>query len=147
MAVTSETETLWDNFHTARKRNESRPGVKHVDGDSLYRIASITKTFTVLGILYQYQAGRLELDAPISKYIPELRGSIIPVGRFYVWDSLLQTLIAVGISDQILPLFHSLYSIYLLTTLCFGSSGTILRCEYWRVSFLAYLETSHKVMC
>jgi CubicO group peptidase (beta-lactamase class C family) len=76
VAVTSETETLWDYFHTARKRNETRPGVPHVDGDSLYRIASITKTFTVLGLLYQHQGGRLDLDTPISKYIPELSGEI-----------------------------------------------------------------------
>lgn len=76
VAVTSQTETLWDYFHTARKRNESRPGTSHVDGDSLYRIASITKTFTVLGLLYQYEAGRVELDAPISKYISELSGAI-----------------------------------------------------------------------
>ena len=80
VAVTSETETLWDYCHTARKRNESRPGKAHVDGDSLYRIASITKTFTVLGLLYQHQAGRLELDSPISKFIPELSGDI-PVSK------------------------------------------------------------------
>jgi CubicO group peptidase (beta-lactamase class C family) len=80
VAVTSETETLWDYFHTARKRNESRPGVDHVDGDSLYRIASVTKTFTVLGLLYQHQTGRLELDSPISKFIPELSGDI-PVSK------------------------------------------------------------------
>lgn len=76
VAVTTETETLWDTFHTARKRNSSRLGVYQVDGDSLYRIASITKTFTVLGLLYQHQAERLELDAPIKKFIPELGGQI-----------------------------------------------------------------------
>ena len=80
VAITSETETLWDYFHTARKRNESRPGAAHIDGDSLYRIASITKTFTVLGLLYQHQTGRLELDSPISKFIPELSGDI-PVSK------------------------------------------------------------------
>ncbi len=80
VAITSQTETLWDYFHTARKRNESRPGVAHVDGDSLYRIASITKTFTVLGLLYQHQAGKLELDSPISKFIPELSGDL-PVSK------------------------------------------------------------------
>ena len=76
VAVTSDTETLWDTFHTARKRNKTRPGVNHVDGDSLYRIASITKTFTVLGLLYQHQTGRLHIDDPIKKYIPELEGAI-----------------------------------------------------------------------
>lgn len=74
--VTSETDTILGGYHTARKRNETRPGVKRVDGDSLYRIASITKVFTVLGLLYQYEDGKVELDAPISKYIPELSGNI-----------------------------------------------------------------------
>ena len=76
LEVTSNTESLWSNFHTARKLNSTRPGVKHVEGDSLYRIASITKTFTVLGLLYQHEAGNLSLDSPISKYIPELGGEI-----------------------------------------------------------------------
>ena len=74
--LTSNKELLWSHFHTARKRNETRPGVKHVDGDSLYRIASISKTFTVLGLLYQHEAGDMRLDKPISDYILELSGEI-----------------------------------------------------------------------
>lgn len=70
--VTSNTKSLWSHFHTAREQNATRPGVKHVDGDSLYRIASISKVFTVLGILQQHEAGNLSLDDPISAYIPEL---------------------------------------------------------------------------
>jgi CubicO group peptidase (beta-lactamase class C family) len=73
--ITSGSESLWSHFHTARKQNESRPGDKVVDGDSLYRIASITKTFTVLGLLYQHDEGNLNLDTAISEYIPELAGS------------------------------------------------------------------------
>ncbi|KAK3714048.1 hypothetical protein LTR37_008077 [Vermiconidia calcicola] len=78
--VTSSHESLWSQYHTARKRNESRPGAERVDGDSLYRIASITKVFTTLGLLYQYEAGNLDLQSPISKYIPELavNGGEIP---------------------------------------------------------------------
>jgi CubicO group peptidase (beta-lactamase class C family) len=70
--VTSQTKDLWSHFHTARKRNESRPGVEKVDGDSLYRIASISKTFTVLGLLYQHEAGTLDLDSSIAEYLPAL---------------------------------------------------------------------------
>lgn len=43
-----------------------------MDGDSQYRIASITKTFTTLGVLYQHAAGNLSLDDSVDKYIPEL---------------------------------------------------------------------------
>ena len=74
--LTSNTETLWSHHHTARKHNETRPGVEHVDGDSLYRIASITKAFTTLGVLYQHETGNLSLDKPILDYIPDLGGQI-----------------------------------------------------------------------
>ncbi|TKA27392.1 hypothetical protein B0A50_05004 [Salinomyces thailandicus] len=70
--ITSNTETLWTHYHSARIHNATRLGVKHVDGDSQYRIASITKTFTTLGIMYQHAAGNLSLDDPLSRYIPEL---------------------------------------------------------------------------
>jgi CubicO group peptidase (beta-lactamase class C family) len=43
-----------------------------VDGDSQYRIASISKTFTTLALLYQHEAGNLSLDDPVDLYVPEL---------------------------------------------------------------------------
>lgn len=71
--ITSSRETLWSKHHTANERNVSRPDIPEVNGDALYRIASITKTFTVLGILYQEKAGNLSLDDPVNKYIAELK--------------------------------------------------------------------------
>ncbi|KAH4102644.1 hypothetical protein HBI65_176280 [Parastagonospora nodorum] len=71
--ITSSKESLWAKHHTARERNASRPSIPEVNGDALYRIASITKTFTVLGILYQHKAGNLSLDDPVDKYIKELK--------------------------------------------------------------------------
>jgi CubicO group peptidase (beta-lactamase class C family) len=70
--VTSSKDTLWSLHHTARERNASRSDIPQVNGDALYRIASITKTFTVLGILYQHSAGNLSLDDTVNKYLPEL---------------------------------------------------------------------------
>lgn len=70
--VTSQKETLWSTHHTARERNISRPDIPEVNGDALYRIASITKAFTVLGILYQHDAGNLSLDATVNTYLEEL---------------------------------------------------------------------------
>lgn len=73
--VTSTSETLWSYHHTASNLNSSRPGDTNVSSDSLYRIASITKTFTILAILYQQAAGNLSLDDPVTYYIPELNSS------------------------------------------------------------------------
>ncbi|KAJ4340928.1 hypothetical protein N0V95_007382 [Ascochyta clinopodiicola] len=71
--VTSSDQTLWSKHHTAHERNISRPDIPEVNGDALYRIASITKTFTVLGVLHQEKTGNLSLDDPIDKYIVELK--------------------------------------------------------------------------
>ena len=70
--VTSSRATLWSHHHTASVRNVSRPGAPTIDGHSVYRIASISKVFTTLGVLYQEKVGNLSLDAPISTYIAEL---------------------------------------------------------------------------
>ena len=41
--------------------------------DTAYRIGSITKQFTVLALLRQVEAGRMQLTDPIEKYVPELK--------------------------------------------------------------------------
>ncbi|EMD62698.1 hypothetical protein COCSADRAFT_182937 [Bipolaris sorokiniana ND90Pr] len=70
--ITSSKETLWSQHHTARERNASRPDIPQVNGDAVYRIASITKAFTVLGVLYQHAAGNVSLDDTVNTYLKEL---------------------------------------------------------------------------
>lgn len=41
---------------------------------TLFRIASMTKAFTALGLLSLRDQGRLSLDAPVEDYVPELKG-------------------------------------------------------------------------
>jgi CubicO group peptidase (beta-lactamase class C family) len=48
--------------------------------DVLYRIASITKTFTGTAIMQLRDAGLLDLDDPVVKWIPELSDSASPAG-------------------------------------------------------------------
>jgi CubicO group peptidase (beta-lactamase class C family) len=53
-------------------------GTANVDGDPVtpqtpFMLASVTKTFTALGVQQLAQAGKLDLDAPVQKYIPEFR--------------------------------------------------------------------------
>jgi D-alanyl-D-alanine carboxypeptidase len=45
------------------------------DAGTLYRIASITKTFTATAVLQLRDEGRLHLDDPAVAYLPELRGA------------------------------------------------------------------------
>lgn len=72
--VTSTHSTIWSSFHTATDKDAQRPGAEQVNGNSTYRIASITKVFTVLGILQQHAAGNISLDDTIEKYVSGLRG-------------------------------------------------------------------------
>ena len=45
-----------------------------VTADTVFRIASMTKAFTALGILMLRDAGALALDTPAEAYVPELAG-------------------------------------------------------------------------
>ena len=46
-----------------------------VDANTLFRIASITKTFTATAVMRLVEMGKLDLDAPLTRYIPNLRMS------------------------------------------------------------------------
>ncbi len=43
-----------------------------IDEDTVFRIASMTKSFTAVAILKLRDEGLVDLDAPIARYIPEL---------------------------------------------------------------------------
>ena len=56
--------------HTGRDVETSNTGVTMVDGDSIYRVASVTKAFTVY--LTLIEIGSQYWDRPITDFIPEL---------------------------------------------------------------------------
>ncbi|MEU8888245.1 serine hydrolase domain-containing protein [Streptomyces sp. NPDC048442] len=72
--------------------------------DYEHRIGSITKTFTSVAVLQQVAKGRVDLDAPIGDYLPELvpdeRGRKVTVRMLLNHTS--------GIADYILPAFPKL---------------------------------------
>jgi CubicO group peptidase (beta-lactamase class C family) len=45
-----------------------------VSSKSMFRIASMSKSFTAAAILHLRDAGKLQLDDPVTRYIPELKG-------------------------------------------------------------------------
>ncbi len=51
-----------------------------VDADTVFRIASMTKSFTALAIMLLRDAGRLALDQPAAAYAPELAPLTNPTG-------------------------------------------------------------------
>ncbi|EAW13497.1 serine hydrolase domain-containing protein [Aspergillus clavatus NRRL 1] len=84
--VTSSNSTLWSTFHTAKEKNATRPGAETVDETSRYRIASITKVFTVLGILQQHAAENLSLTDTVDKYLPRDRRN--EIAGSMQWDKI-----------------------------------------------------------
>ena len=57
-------------YHTAKGFADVGEG-KKMEKNSIFRIASQTKAITSTAILMLYEEGRIQLDDPISKYIPE----------------------------------------------------------------------------
>jgi len=51
-----------------------------VDTNTVFRIASMTKSFTAMAILKLRDEGRLALDDPAERYVPELAGLVYPTG-------------------------------------------------------------------
>ena len=54
------------------------PSKSPVTRDSVFRIASMTKSFTAMAILKLRDEGKLSLDDPAEKHVPELRGLRYP---------------------------------------------------------------------
>ena len=49
-----------------------------VDADTVFRIASMTKSFTAMSILKLRDEGKLSLDDPAERYVPEMAGFKYP---------------------------------------------------------------------
>ena len=49
-----------------------------VNADTVFRIASMTKSFTAIAIMKLRDTGKLSLDDPAERYVPELRSLVYP---------------------------------------------------------------------
>ena len=61
-------ELVWMKAAGVREKTGNAP----VTPETVFRIASMTKSFTAMSILKLRDEGKLSLDDPVSKYIPEL---------------------------------------------------------------------------
>jgi len=57
-------------YHKAKGIKDPSSNAPYKIGD-IFRIASMTKAYTSLAIMQLYERGKLDLDDPISKYLPE----------------------------------------------------------------------------
>ncbi len=65
-------------LHVAALGLREVPSKAIVDTSSVFRIASMTKSFTALSILQLRDAGLVSLDAPAERYVPELKALRYP---------------------------------------------------------------------
>lgn len=73
-AVVHGDELIWIAGTGVADQDAQRPS----QPDTLYRIASITKTFTGTAVMQLRDGGRLDLDDPAVAYLPELRNAVSP---------------------------------------------------------------------
>ena len=68
VALVVDGELRWWKSWGQRDLAQGRPA----DLDTVFRIASLTKSFTAIAVLRLRDAGKLSLDDPAEKYLPEL---------------------------------------------------------------------------
>lgn len=74
--VTAQSETLFSIHHTARNKSDLyHGGAKTVDNKTNFRIASMTKPFTVLALFQLQEAGKLNLDDSVLVSLPGLNNT------------------------------------------------------------------------
>lgn len=71
---THEEANLFEYYHTGPNFTEG-PGVNEIDGDSVFRIGSTGKVFTVYLLLIEAGGDAIFSD-PVTKYAPELKNSV-----------------------------------------------------------------------
>ncbi|KAI0515076.1 beta-lactamase/transpeptidase-like protein [Xylaria bambusicola] len=70
-SASEDNAPLWSHYWTAKNlAMMNTTGVKKIDGDTVYRIGSLTKVFTMLTFLAE--VGDSVWNDPIAKYIPEV---------------------------------------------------------------------------
>jgi CubicO group peptidase (beta-lactamase class C family) len=76
MGIIVDGELVWVKAAGIREAENKAP----VTTDTVFRIASMTKSFTAMAILKLRDEGKLSLDDPVSRYVPALADLSYPTG-------------------------------------------------------------------
>ncbi|WP_170227704.1 serine hydrolase domain-containing protein [Mucilaginibacter frigoritolerans] len=69
VAILKDGKLIWLHAYGFAKREGETPA----DTNTIYRIGSITKTFTAVLLMQLVQEGKIELDDPVEHYLPEIK--------------------------------------------------------------------------
>ena len=67
LALVDGQRVVWARGFGLASTADSSPAT----AETVYRVGSITKLFTALAVMQEVEQGRLELDLPVSRYLPE----------------------------------------------------------------------------
>ncbi len=85
LAIIKDGKVVYAKGYGVRDLKSNTP----VSADTLFAIGSATKSFTALGVMQQVEAGRLNLDAPVNSYLPDLKFSDPTKGKTVLLHHLL----------------------------------------------------------
>src|SRR5262245_51509756 len=69
LALIDDQDTVWEaGFGHADPKEKTLTGA-----ETVYRVGSVSKPFTALALMLLVQQGLLDLDAPVTRYLPEFR--------------------------------------------------------------------------
>ena len=95
VAVVLDGELIYESAYGVKNRDGDDP----VDPDTIFRIGSVTKQMTAAAVMQQVELGRVDLDAPVTDYIPEFEvGGRWAADRIKVWHTLTHT---TGFPDRV----------------------------------------------
>jgi CubicO group peptidase (beta-lactamase class C family)/D-alanyl-D-alanine dipeptidase len=69
VALVDDQEIVWARGFGFARPVDSTPAT----AETVYRVASVSKLFTDLAVLHLVERGALDLDAPVSRYLPDFR--------------------------------------------------------------------------
>src|SRR5262249_22982089 len=69
VAIVDDQEIVWAQGFGMADGKKKTPA----SADTVYRIGSVSKLFTDIAIMQKVERGQINLDAPVSKYLPDFR--------------------------------------------------------------------------
>jgi serine beta-lactamase-like protein LACTB len=69
IAIVDDQTVVWAKGFGFVDSAKKRPAT----AETIYRVGSVSKLFTDIAVMQLVEAGKLELDAPVTKYIPDFR--------------------------------------------------------------------------
>src|SRR5215813_8567776 len=74
VALVDDQKVVWARGYGFADAAKAKPAT----ADTVYRVGSVSKLFTDIAVMQLVEQGKLDLDAPITKYLPDFK----PISKF-----------------------------------------------------------------